>query len=232
MKLIDMELSDTAEVEHERKILTMLGLHRHIVCLADSFDPPGGKCAFVMELRRGRRGVRQDREGWAVQRGRRRRRGAAGRARPRLHPHGRCRPPRPKARELTPDRRRRHQARRLWPRRMVRQGRQADHRDRGHGRLHGAGSRPRRRRRRPAIHADGRPLLPRLRTLLPTRRVPRLRSGQQGRLGGDDGARREESVVLQRVRRPLEGRVGRCQGVDTRAARTQPRGCASRRIGF
>lgn len=53
MKLIDMELSDTAEVEHERKILTMLGLHRHIVCLADSFDLPGGKCAFVMELAEG-----------------------------------------------------------------------------------------------------------------------------------------------------------------------------------
>ena len=37
MKLIDMELSDAGEVEHERKILTLLGQHRHIICLADSF---------------------------------------------------------------------------------------------------------------------------------------------------------------------------------------------------
>lgn len=53
MKLIDMELSDAAEVEHERKILTMLGMHRNIVCLAASFDLPGGTTAFVMELAEG-----------------------------------------------------------------------------------------------------------------------------------------------------------------------------------
>jgi serine/threonine protein kinase len=53
MKLIDMELSDTAEVEHERKVLTLLGMHRHIVCLVESFDLPGGTCAFVMELAEG-----------------------------------------------------------------------------------------------------------------------------------------------------------------------------------
>ena len=40
MKLIDMELSDAGEVEHERKILTLLGTHRHIVSLADSFVLP------------------------------------------------------------------------------------------------------------------------------------------------------------------------------------------------
>ena len=52
MKLIDMELSDAGEVEHERKILTLLGQHRHIICLADSFALPG-TTAFVMELAEG-----------------------------------------------------------------------------------------------------------------------------------------------------------------------------------
>ena len=52
MKLIDMELSDAGEVEHERKILTLLGQHRHIICLADSFVLPG-TTAFVMELAEG-----------------------------------------------------------------------------------------------------------------------------------------------------------------------------------
>lgn len=49
MKLIDMEESDAGEVEHERQILKLLGLHRHIVCLVDSFVLPGST-AFVMEL--------------------------------------------------------------------------------------------------------------------------------------------------------------------------------------
>ena len=52
MKLVDMEGSDAKEVEHERAILTLLGLHRHIVSLVDSFVLPGST-AFVMELAAG-----------------------------------------------------------------------------------------------------------------------------------------------------------------------------------
>ena len=52
MKLVDMELSDAAEVEHERKMLTLIGLHRNIVCLADSFELPN-TTAFIMELAEG-----------------------------------------------------------------------------------------------------------------------------------------------------------------------------------
>ena len=52
MKLVDMELSDAAEVELERKMLQHIGLHRHIVGLADSFELPG-VTAFVVELAEG-----------------------------------------------------------------------------------------------------------------------------------------------------------------------------------
>jgi len=51
MKLIEMDKTDAAQVEHERSILSLLGLHRHIVSLVDHFElPADGTSAFVMEL--------------------------------------------------------------------------------------------------------------------------------------------------------------------------------------
>ena len=51
MKLIEMGKTDAAQVAHERAILTLLGLHRHIVSLVHHFElPDDGTSAFVMEL--------------------------------------------------------------------------------------------------------------------------------------------------------------------------------------
>ena len=50
MKVIDVRGTDAETVAHERSILTLLGLHRHIVSLVDHFALPEGSAAFVMEL--------------------------------------------------------------------------------------------------------------------------------------------------------------------------------------
>ena len=49
MKLIRQGGMTAAQVEHERDILVLLGLHRHIVSLVDNFVLPD-ETAFVMEL--------------------------------------------------------------------------------------------------------------------------------------------------------------------------------------
>ena len=52
IKLIEKESTSADDAEHERKILSALGLHRHIVSLVDSFDVSDAT-AFVLELAEG-----------------------------------------------------------------------------------------------------------------------------------------------------------------------------------
>ena len=67
IKLIEKESTSADDAEHERKILSALGLHRHIVSLVDSFDVSDAT-AFVLELAEEREGqVAQLRESYESQ---------------------------------------------------------------------------------------------------------------------------------------------------------------------
>ena len=194
IKLIEKESTSADDAEHERKILSALGLHRHIVSLVDSFDvsdatassslAEGGELREAVRRRRvlgGRRGVG----------------GAAGGARARVHAHGRRLPPRPQAREPAAHRRRRRQGRRLRPRRLLRRGRAADDRRVRHRDLHGARDDPvRARRRGAAVHVAGRPLLRRRPPLRPPRRVQCPRPAGSAERRRDPHSHRRQRVVV------------------------------------